>query len=272
MAQSAIEWLKGGRTWNPVTGCDPVSDGCANCYARRIAETRLRGRCGYPAVRPFRVTLHRDRLLEPVSWKRPRLVFAGSMTDLLHRDIPTEYFDEILEVMPAAPQHTFLMLTKRASRVAPAFYGAGEGGARALGAGEGIPNLWLGVTCENQLTAHTRLAMWFGRPHLRWSLAPWWSNPSPLLFVSFEPLLGPIDVRPWLQQPQRMWNWAIIGCEKLPGRKPGRECRDEWVRDLIAQHQEAGVPVFLKQLARNGRVESLPEFDGRVWDEMPAIG
>ncbi|MEW6044989.1 MAG: DUF5131 family protein [Bacillota bacterium] len=114
MGQTKIEWATD--VWNPVTGCTPVSEGCANCYAKRMAH-RLRGRFGYPADDPFRVTLHPERLEEPMRWKKPRRVFTGSMTDLFHEEVPDDFLDHIFAVMALCPQHTFLLLTKRPERM-----------------------------------------------------------------------------------------------------------------------------------------------------------
>jgi len=118
-----IEWTRdpitgrAGETWNPVTGCSPVSEGCAHCYAKRMAK-RLAGRFGYPRDDPFRVTLHPDKLEQPLHWKAPRLIFVCSMSDFFHPAIPFEYQNAILRVIRQCPQHTFMILTKRAEQLA----------------------------------------------------------------------------------------------------------------------------------------------------------
>ena len=126
-----IPWA--GEVWNPVTGCTPVSEGCANCYARRMAN-RLRGRSGYPEDDPFRVTFHADRLDRPMRWKRSRRIFVCSMGDLFHKDVRPEHIDRVFEVMTRdAPHHTYMLLTKRPKRIT---------------AGRWNPNwknIWLGV-------------------------------------------------------------------------------------------------------------------------------
>ncbi len=99
MGKTSIEWATD--VWNPVTGCSPVSEGCANCYAARFAK-RLAGRCGYPKDEPFRVTLHPERLGEPLRWRKPRRVFVASMGDLFHKDVPDEFIDEVWRVMMLA--------------------------------------------------------------------------------------------------------------------------------------------------------------------------
>lgn len=118
-----IEWCRNtngaGETWNPVTGCTPVSDGCKNCFARRAAYSpRLRGKFGYPADDPFRVTLHKDRLEQPLHWKKPRTIFVCSMGDLFHEDVPDKFIAKVLLVIALCPRHTFVVLTKRSERMA----------------------------------------------------------------------------------------------------------------------------------------------------------
>ena len=114
MTKTRIEWAD--TVWNPVTGCTPVSPGCAHCYARAMAR-RLAGRCGYPADEPFRVTLHPERLEEPLQWKKPRRVFVGSMSDIFHKEVPDKFLDRIFAVIALCPQHTFLILAKRPERM-----------------------------------------------------------------------------------------------------------------------------------------------------------
>lgn len=196
MAKSKIEWTE--YSWNPVTGCTPVSEGCQNCYAKRMAK-RLRGRCGYPADDPFRVTLHPERLEEPLKWKKPRRVFVCSMGDLFHEDVHPYDIMQIFNVMAKAKQHTFLVLTKRPERmlefykrlrpgnVIPGPYfsitGIGEGWA---GSPPVLPdNIWLGVTAENQQRADERIPILL-------------QIPATVRFVSCEPLLSAIDLTKWL--------------------------------------------------------------------------
>jgi protein gp37 len=157
-----IEWAE--ESWNPVTGCDPVSPACRNCYAKPMAY-RLRGRCGYPADEPFRVTMHPDKLDRPKRWKDPRRVFVVSMGDLFHAAVPGDYRDMILDVIRDTPRHTYLMLTKRPERMADYF------------TRQPVPdNCMIGVTVEGQQRADERL------PILR-------AIDAPVRFVSVEPLL-----------------------------------------------------------------------------------
>ncbi len=204
MNRTGIEWCKW--TWNPVTGCTPASEGCANCYAERMAR-RLAGRAGYPKDDPFRVTLHPERLDEPLRLRRPSTIFCCSMSDLFHPDVPDEFRDRAFAVMAQCPQHTFVVLTKRAECACEYLRGlslvegatrfvrwntVGGGGQLAKYAirfrrGETLPNVFVGPTVENQARADERM------PHAMRLAAAGWN-----VVVSYEPALGPVDWRPWL--------------------------------------------------------------------------
>ena len=161
-----IEWAD--ESWNPVTGCSPVSEGCRNCYAKRMA-TRLRGRAGYPQDEPFRVTLHPERLDQPLRWRKPRRIFVCSMGDLFHERVPDLIMYDVFSVARRAVQHTFMILTKRPERMA----------RQVL-----LPppaNVWLGVSIEDQATADERI------PRLL-------RTPAAHRFVSYEPALGAVDL------------------------------------------------------------------------------
>jgi len=173
MNMSRIEWTE--VTWNPVTGCTPISPGCENCYAKRLA-TRLKGRCGYPEDEPFRVTMHPDRLSEPLSWKKPRHVFVCSMGDLFHDDVEEGFLCRVFDTIMAAEQHTFLVLTKRPKRMRDFFKRCIHGTWN---------NLWIGVTAENQKTADERIPILL-------------QIPAVVRFVSCEPLLGPVNLELYL--------------------------------------------------------------------------
>lgn len=230
-----IEWAE--QVWNPVTGCTKVSAGCKNCYAERMA-TRLRGRHGYPADEPFRVTLHPGRLDEPMRWRKPRRVFVNSMSDLFHEYVPDEFIDRVFAVMACAPQHQFLVLTKRPNRMRDWCQRIARGPALETWP---LPNVWLGVSAEDQLAADRRIPILL-------------DTPAAVRFVSAEPLLEPVvlidylpdthdghrDPRggPWL-------DWVIVGGESGSG---ARRCDVKWVRAIVGQCQAAGVSVFVKQL------------------------
>ena len=221
--KSKIEWTDA--TWNPVTGCAKISPGCTNCYAERMAY-RFAGCNGYPE-RPhhFDVTLHPERLEQPLRWRKPRRVFVVSMGDLFHEDVPDDYIREVFWTMQRAGWHTFQVLTKRPRRMAAWF--AKRQDAPVL------PNVWLGVTVEDQQRADERI------PYLL-------ECPAAVRFVSAEPLLGPIDLRAWLG-PVSTWerlDWVICGGESGPGAQP---MHPDWARALRDQCVSAGVPFFFKQ-------------------------
>ena len=178
MGATEIEWATD--SWNPVTGCTPVSAGCAHCYAKRMS-TRLRGRFSYPADEPFRVTLYPDRLDQPRHWRWPRRVFVCSMGDLFHPDVPFEFREKIWQTMFAATRHTYMILTKRPQRMAEEWHSL-ECLGRGLAFWNGQPasHIWAGTTCEDQATANERL-LWLQK------------CPAAVRFVSHEPALGRVD-------------------------------------------------------------------------------
>lgn len=254
MGQTKIEWAT--HVWNPISGCTPVSEGCQNCYARRMAY-RLRGRCGYPEEDPFKVTLHPELLNEPLHWKKPRRVFVCSMGDLFHEDVPEDFILEVFLTMVDCPKHIFMVLTKRPKRMKDFIE---KFRSKRLGiSGKTIeemkawPNkrIWLGVTAENQRTADERIPILL-------------QTPAVIRFVSCEPLLGPIDLsrykpfdgecycqdrpdgcKPRLARgcPETAIDWVIVGGETGPNARP---MHPDWVRSLRDQCQKAGVPFFFK--------------------------
>ena len=232
-----IPWAD--EVWSPVTGCSPVSDGCKNCYARRMAQ-RLKGRFGYPEDNPFRVTFHPDRLDRPARWTRPRRIFVCSMGDLFHKDVRPEHIDRVFEVMTRdAPHHTYMLLTKRPQRIT---------------AGRWDPNwknIWLGFSVENQPTADERIPVLL-------------RIPAAVRFVSYEPALGPLEPKFgfWLSH----LDWFIAGCESGPGR---REANIDWFRSVRDQCLASEVPFFLIQMEIDGAIDHMPSLDGRVWDQVP---
>ena len=276
MAKTKIEWTE--YSWNPVTGCSPVSEGCQNCYARRMAK-RLAGRCGYPKNNPFQVTLHPKQLWEPLKWKKPRRVFVCSMSDLFHENVFLETIADIWRTMWKCQRHTFIILTKRPERALKEwFYWAEQTGWPSVPEGWPLPNVWFGVSVENQQRADERIPLLL-------------QIPAAVRFVSCEPLLGPISLGrylPWtdyclahdcgdLDYPPsecpdckhiRGIDWVIAGCESGPRRRPAETW---WFRDLQNQCSAFGVPFFLKQMEVNGRVIKMPKLDGKVWDQMPKV-
>jgi protein gp37 len=269
-----IEWTE--ETWNPVTGCTPISEGCQNCYAKRMAK-RLAGRCGYPKDEPFKVTLHLDKLKQPLKWKKPRRIFVCSMGDLFHNDVPINWLQEVFDVMWVNKHHTFLILTKRPDKVLKYIEIAKKLNYWAV-----LPNVWLGVTAENQQRADERIPILL-------------QIPAAKRFVSVEPMLGPLDLTnirfdKWTvmnllegcgitNRPGYMGqslpnvhcnkiDWVICGSESGPNH---RKTKIEWIRDLREQCISANVPFFLKQMEINGRMVKMPELDGKIWAQFPEV-
>lgn len=230
---SRIEWTEA--TWNPVTGCTKVSSGCKNCYAERLAR-RLQA-MGIPRYRNgFAVTLHPDALDMPKRWRRSRMVFVNSMSDLFHEDVPPEFIQQVFATMHDCPQHTFQILTKRGARLrdlAPVL--------------EWTPNIWMGVSVENQ--------------HALWRIAALQTVPAHVRFLSCEPLLGPLD-----NLPLDGIHWVIVGGESGPGARP---MDPAWVRAILAQCRRAGVPFFFKQWGGVRKDRTGRDLDGRTYDELP---
>jgi protein gp37 len=234
-AESKIEWTDA--TWNPVTGCTRVSKGCRNCYMARTVPRQ--------GLDPWKVVLHPDRLEQPLKWRRPRRIFVNSLSDLFHEDVPIKFISRVWLTMQLAPQHTFQILTKRPGRMLAYM--------REFGHYEGkpLPNVWLGVSAENQETADERIPLLL-------------QTPAAVRFVSAEPLLGPVSFR-WAQWEPfsrdrvtnhldglRRLDWIIVGGESGPGARP---MHPYWARSIRDQCQAAGVPFFFKQ-----------------WGEWTAIG
>ncbi len=156
--KSKIEWLDGGASWNPIAGCTPISEGCANCYAKTMAETRLRGMFGYDKENPFKIAYHFNKLEQPLKWKKPRKIFVCSMGDLFHEDVPTGLIIDIFGVITGADRHTFLILTKRPERMKSFMEYINRFRTTPL------KNVWLGVTAENQRTADERIPILLSFP------------------------------------------------------------------------------------------------------------
>ena len=217
MAQTKIEWAE--RTWNPVTGCTKVSPACDNCYAERMAK-RLAGRFGYPKDKPFKVTLHPDRLDEPLKWRKPSRVFVVSMGDLFHPKVPEYFIVDIWKIILAKPQHTFMILTKRPERALKLI-------------GKSTDNIWLGVTAENQEQYDKRVPILL-------------QIPAALHFISIEPMLEPIDLCLDIYTKDGPYpEWVILGAESGPKR---RKIASHYIQDVVYQCKSAGVPVFVKQI------------------------
>lgn len=249
MAQgSRIEWTEA--TWNPVAGCTPVSPGCLNCYAARMAlrlehmpnatgkkykGTAKRAKDGRP-VFSGNINLDEAALDLPRSWRLGRIIFVNSMSDLFHDAVPLEYIQRVFKVMEECPQHTFQVLTKRPNR--------------ALDFAADLPwpkNVWMGTSVESD--------KYFDRIRVLQEI------PAKVRFLSCEPLLGPLK-----RMPLKRIHWVIVGGESGPGARP---MEAEWVHDIKDQCELSGVPFFFKQWGGVRKKEAGRTLAGRTWDELP---
>lgn len=232
---SRIEWTEA--TWNPVTGCTKVSQGCKHCYAERLAK-RLK-RMGVPRyANGFQLTLHEDLVDLPRKWKRPLMIFVNSMSDLFHERVPEEFIRRVFRTMNECPWHTFQVLTKRSSRLrelAPKL--------------EWTANIWIGVSVENERVLHR--------------IEDLCAVPAQVRFLSCEPLLGPLP-----NLPLEGIHWVIVGGESGPKARP---MEADWVREIREQCRRAGVPFFFKQWGGVRKDLTGRELDGRTYDEMPVV-
>jgi len=230
---SAIEWTE--TTWNPVTGCDKVSPGCAHCYAERMAK-RLKAMGTSNYRNGFELTLQPQMLEAPLRWRKPRRVFVNSMSDLFHAQVPVEFIRQVFDVMRRANWHHYQILTKRADRLIELDALLDWG-----------PHVWMGVSVENHRFVH-RI------DQLRRSGAV-------VKFLSLEPLLGPL-----LGLDLRGIDWVIVGGESGPRARP---MDPKWVTSLRDQCREAGVAFFFKQWGGVFKSRTGRDLEGRTWDEMP---
>lgn len=237
--KSKIEWTDA--TWNPVRGCTKITPGCAHCYAETFAE-RFRGVPGHPYEQGFDLRPVPEKLLEPLRWTKSRMIFVNSMSDLFHKDVSDAYVRMVAEVMRVANWHTYQVLTKRSERL-------GEMLRTDLRELAQEPHIWWGVSVENRRHGLPRI------DHLR-------NAPAAVRFLSIEPLLedlGAIDLTGI--------SWVIVGGESGNGARPLRE---EWVRSIREQCQDAGVLFFFKQWGGVRKSEAGRELDGRTYDAIPA--
>lgn len=230
---TTIEWTQ--LTWNPVTGCSKVSQGCKHCYAERMA-LRLQAMGAARYRDGFALTLHDDLVTAPLRWRKPAVIFVNSMSDLFHEDVPMAFIQRVFDTMAQAQWHTFQVLTKRSARLAE------------LAAVLPWPdNVWMGVSVEDEQVLHRV-------DDLR-------QVPACVRFLSCEPLIGPLD-----RLDLTGIHWVIVGGESGPGARP---MRVEWVEAIRQRCEGADVPFFFKQWGgvrkhRTGRV-----LNGQTYDEMP---
>ena len=233
MATSKIEWTE--ITWNPVTGCSKVSEGCLHCYAERMAK-RLHAMGQPNYINCFKVTCHDHMLEKPLGWKSSRRIFVNSMSDLFHKRVSDDFVEKVFSVMARAHWHRFQVLTKRAERL------------RDLSSTLDWPeNVWMGVTVEN--------ADCVSRIDCLRAIG------AKVKFLSLEPLLGPLP-----DMDLTGIDWVIVGGESGPGARPMEE---EWVLPIKEQCESAGVAFFFKQWGGTNKKKAGRELQGQTWDQMP---
>lgn len=237
MAQSSIEWTE--MTWNPTTGCNKVSAGCKFCYAEVMAK-RLKAMGVEKYSNGFELAIHEDELKTPYTWKKSKMVFVNSMSDLFHKDVPIEFIQKVFRVMKENPQHVFQILTKRADVL---LYYDKEGLL------EWSHNIWMGVSVENK-TFMKRIDL------LRQTNAR-------TKFLSCEPLIGPLP-----NMNLKEIDWVIVGGES--GRTP-RPMKKEWVVDIKEQCQDSDVAFFFKQWGGTNKKKTGNLLDGEKFIEMPEL-
>jgi len=239
-SSSSIEWTDA--TWNPIRGCEKISPGCRNCYAERFAE-RFRGVPGHPYEQGFDLRMVPEKLLAPLAWKRPKMIFVNSMSDLFLRDVPDDYIVSVVDVMRQANWHTYQVLTKRADRLAELL-------RTKLTAYTALKHIWWGVSVENREHGFPRMDA------LR-------NAPANVRFLSVEPLLedlGPMDLSGI--------HWVIVGGESGPGARP---VQPEWVESIQKQCAQSRVPFFFKQWGGVRKKYAGRLLAGRTWDEFPKM-
>lgn len=235
MAQSSIEWTE--MTWNPTTGCNKISAGCKFCYAE-IMSRRLKAMGIEKYSDGFDLRIHEDSLLTPYTWKKPKLVFVNSMSDLFHKDVPLRFIKKVFDVMNDCPQHTFQVLTKRSDILRKY--------DKHL---NWTPNIWMGVSVENEKVIH-RI------DDLR-------ATHARVKFLSLEPLIGPLH-----QINLKKMDWVIVGGESGPGARP---LQKTWVLDILRQCERADVAFFFKQWGGVRKKQAGRILNGRTYDDMPSF-
>ena len=234
MNKTKIEWTD--VTWNPMTGCTQISDGCHNCYAVTMAR-RLKAMGNHRYRNGFRVTLHPDLLEKPLKWKKPRMVFVNSMGDMFHDNVPLDYIKQVFKTMAKADQHIFQVLTKRS--------------ARMLDLSKHLPwpkNIWLGVTIESGKYKYRA-------DDLR-------KTPASTKFLSIEPMIGPVD-----RLDLEGIDWVITGGESGFKARAIEECWVLAIRDNCIANK---IPFFFKQWGGKNKKKAGRLLQGMVWDQYPA--
>jgi protein gp37 len=237
MAQSSIEWTE--MTWNPTTGCNKLSAGCKFCYAE-VMSRRLQAMGVEKYKDNFKLRIHEKELELPYTWKKPKVVFVNSMSDMFHKDVPVDFIRKVFRVMKENPQHVFQVLTKRADILLR---------YDQQGLLQWPHNVWMGVSVEDGRVRHRIDA-------LR-------QTGARVKFLSCEPLIGPLP-----DMDLTGIDWVIVGGES--GRKP-RKMDKDWVLDIMEQCERADVAFFFKQWGGTNKKDTGRKLDGRTYDEMPRI-
>lgn len=266
---SKIEWTD--KTWNPVTGCTKVSQGCKNCYAERIYE-RFNGHGSFKNI-----ICHHNRLGHPLKWKKPSMIFVNSMSDLFHEDVPFEFIDHVFDNMYASNWHIFQVLTKRPERMLAFYEWKQAGNGFKFGDHWPLKNVWIGVSVEDQEAADERIPLLL-------------KVPAAVRFLSCEPLLGEIDLGRDVIFLKKL-HWVIVGGESGSGARP---MHPDWVISLRDQCKVADISFFFKQwgefwpgekgrlyrgnmldytdgqtMVRTGKKKAGRLLDGKVYNEFP---
>lgn len=232
--KSNIEWTES--TWNPITGCTKISEGCKNCYAERMAR-RLKAMGQQNYINGFQPTIHKNSLNLPLYWKQPQIIFVNSMSDLFHEEIPLSFIKDIFKVMNEASWHTFQILTKRSKRF-----------DEIKDKLEWTDNIWMGVTVENE--------------DLIYRIDDLRKCNAKIKFLSLEPLLGPIN-----GLNLRGIDWVIVGGESGPGARPMEEQWAIQIRDVCVKNH---VPLFFKQWGGVRKKAKGRLLQGKYWNELPS--
>lgn len=235
MAQSKIEWTE--MTWNPTTGCTKISQGCKYCYAE-VMSNRLFAMGMEKYKDNFKIRMHNNALNIPYNWKKPKIVFVNSMSDLFHEEIPNHFILKAFKVMNENPQHIFQVLTKRAERLSTV--------ANKL---HWTKNIWMGVTVENSSVEH-RIE------YLR-------DINAYVKFLSLEPLIGPL---PNINLSKI--DWVIVGGES--GNNP-RPMEKKWVVDIKEQCKNSNAYFFFKQWGGKNKKKNGRAINGKYYNGMPEI-
>ena len=230
---SHIEWTDA--TWNPVTGCTKISPGCKHCYAERLSHRlQLMGQANYR--NGFKLTLQPQMLDVPLRWKTPKRIFVNSMSDLFHKDVPTDYIKRVFDAMKRAHWHQYQVLTKRSERVLEL--------SNEL---EWSPQIWMGVSIETE--------------KYKYRIDDLRKTGAYVKFLSLEPLLGSLG-----RLNLRGIDWAIVGGESGPSARP---LNAEWVTEIRDQCIRSGVAFFFKQWGGVQKSKTGRTLEGRTWDQMP---